>query len=101
MRELYVGQNIVYIDSVRRRVPALVQAVHGEMKLGSNGIWYIPCINLIHVSLDAAKTDRYGRQIEHKTSVSHWSNQTPCVGNCFAFVDDVVQIDEHNVQTQR
>ena len=95
-RQLKVGQAIVFIDSVRRRLPALVQAVHGEISADR-----IPCINLLHISADSNKTDNYGRQIEHVTSCSHASDQSPVVGYCWHFTDEDYEIDEGNVQTQR
>ncbi len=89
--EVKVGDSVIFIDSVRRRVPALVQAVHG------NG----GCINIVHVSTDDNRTDQYGRQTEHVTSISHHTDQHPTVGHCWCYPDEDVVIDESNVQTQR
>jgi len=55
-----VGQSITYFDPKGRPVPALVLAV-----------WTPGCINLVHVSEDAARQDSTGRQIERQTSQQH------------------------------
>lgn len=99
-RKLTVGQSIVFVDSRRNRIPALVQAVHGELREYQDG-WYVPCINLIHVSINSDKTDQYGRQVEHATSISHHSSQRPCIGFCWYWPDEEVVISESDIQTQR
>ena len=54
-----VGDSVIYINSKRRRLPGLVQSIHG-------GAGYKhPLINLIVVSPDESRTDQYGRQVEH------------------------------------
>lgn len=61
-KELKVGDVVVYHDPVARPQNALVQA-----------IWGPTCINVVIVSADESRTDSYGRQIEHRTSLSHKS----------------------------
>jgi hypothetical protein len=53
-----VGDVVTYIDENSQERNALVQCVHGP-----------DYINVIAVSKDETKTDSYGRQIEHHTSV--------------------------------
>lgn len=86
-----VGEPVIFIDSMRNRVPALVQAVHGDYG----------CINLTHISTDKNRTDQYGRQIEHVTSISYHSDQHPTVGYCWCFPDEEPVINESDVQTQK
>lgn len=57
MKEVHVGDVVVYVDPVARQFNALVTAV-----------WGPTCINVVLVSKDEAKTDTYGRQIERNTS---------------------------------
>ena len=95
-RELNVGDSVVFIDSQRRRLAGLVQAIHGRFGPNNN-----PAINLIVVSPDASKTDTYGRQIEHFTSVGHADCQKPVIGMCWHFPDQAFEIDEANIQAQR
>ena len=62
MREVKVGQLVVWHESDGKAVNALVTAV-----------WGPTCINVVIVALDESKQDGYGRQIERKTSCSHKS----------------------------
>jgi hypothetical protein len=55
-----IGEHIIFTDSVGVDHDALVQCVWGPR-----------CLNLIIVSGDDKKTDQYGRQIEHYTSMNH------------------------------
>ena len=95
-RELTVGSSVIFIDSIRRRLPGLVQAIHGRFGPNNN-----PAINLIVVSTDPDRRDSYGRQIEHFTSVGHADCQKPVIGMCWHFPDEQFEIDEANIQTQR
>ena len=100
-RQLEVGDPIIFIDNVRRSIPALVQAVHGDLQYREGELIGVPCINLVLVSRDTNRIDSYGRQIEHVTSVCHVSSQSPSVGFCWHWPDEAVVIDEANVQTKR
>jgi hypothetical protein len=103
MKKFAVGQPVVFIDSIRRRIPALIQCIHGEAYVdgGDKGKTHYPCVNIVFISQDPNRTDNYGRQIEHVTSISHHANQHPCVGFCWHFPDEVVEVDERNIATQR
>lgn len=79
-----VGQAIIFIDRHRVPRPALVQAWWPQMNQGGT----VPAgCNLIIVSDDPKREDRYGRQIEHETSVVHKSAQ-PAGGNCWCWPDE-------------
>lgn len=56
-----------YVDHV-----GLVTAVHGEFgKEYTPGVPFVPCINVVYVSADAAKHDPYGQQLERMSSLQH------------------------------
>lgn len=61
-KQPYVGQPVVWHDSVGKAHNALVTAV-----------WTPTCINVVIVSSDKNKSDDYGRQIERYTSQQHKS----------------------------
>ena len=69
MRTLKVGDVVRFFDTHWVEHRALVTAVWGE----PNEEW-MPCINLVYISSDAAKTDPYGRQLERDSSVAHAGN---------------------------
>ncbi len=75
MKRIYEGLEIVYCDHVSVEHDALCTAAWGENEFGDDGSG-APCINVVYVSKDDAKTDSYGRQIERDTSVPHRSSQT-------------------------
>lgn len=101
MREVKLGDSIVFIDSLRRSIPALVQAVHGT-PYEWGGKMCQPCINLIHLSQDENKIDQYGRQIEHVTSLSHFATfGDQVVGMCWHFPEEEVVINTDAIATQR
>ena len=64
-----VGDVVTYSDRERVEQPALVQTVHGPADAR-------PALNLVLISKDEKKTDPYGRQTEHETSVVHETNQS-------------------------
>ena len=68
-RKLKVGDTCIYHDEKGRALNALVTCVHGD-DWGN----YIPCINLVFVSLNEKETDEHGRQTKHSSSVTHKSN---------------------------
>lgn len=106
-RTLDVGDHVVFIDSRRRRLNALVQAVHGDVRLAQSEYYpggecvLVPCINIIVISPDPERHDQYGRQIEHHTSVCWHEQQTPVVGMCWHWPDEHVEVDESNIATKR
>jgi hypothetical protein len=73
IKSVKIGDSVIFIDSLRNELPALVTAV-----------WSLPCINVVYVSTDTNKGDTYGRQIERMTSVIHKSCQGEVAfGNCW------------------
>lgn len=77
MRKPVYGEQIVFIDSFRKKHNALVTAP-----------WSDTCVNLLYVSDDEQKSDSYGRQIERETSCVHISlNDAKAM--CWAFADEV------------
>lgn len=60
VKELKVGDPVIYHNPVGRAANALVTA-----------IWGVTCLNIVLVSLDETKKDSYGRQIEHVSSCLH------------------------------
>lgn len=73
--EVKIGDAVVFGDTHGVERPALVTNVFGSWKNAVNEVQK-PSINLVVVSLDATKSDQYGRQIEHGTSVPHKQNQS-------------------------
>lgn len=88
--DVKVGDAVVFIDQHRREVNSIVQALHGSED-------YISCINIVHLSQNPDKDDQYGRQTEHTTSLSYCGDFEVCVGNCWRYPEDTVEIDEGNV----
>jgi len=92
--ELVVEAHVIYFDEYRRRRNALVTAVHGDVsftgRLGEGGktveVLYIPCVNLVIVVPETDRTDQYGRQTDHPSSVMHASDGR--VGRYFCFPDE-------------
>ncbi len=89
-REYKIGQHIIFVDPKGCRRDALVT------------IWWqdsaynyslhkpdapMPGVNLIIVSDDPMRSDPYGRQTEHETSVVHKSQQ-PASGNFWVWPDE-------------
>ncbi len=79
IKELIVGENVIFIDSTRVEHAALVTNVFGMS--GCQGC------NVVYASSDDAKTDNYGRQLERATSVCHLS-VNPAKANCWRHVDE-------------
>ena len=68
-----IGQSVVFVDKHGEPRPALVTAWwHGKPEDSDTSA----SANLVIVSNDGARTDKYGRQTEHETSVVHKSAQT-------------------------
>lgn len=63
-----VGDAVVVVDEQRVMHVGLVTVVHGEFGAG-----YTPCINVVYVSADASKRDRYGQQVERLSSLQHYA----------------------------
>ena len=73
MSQVRVCDPVVYVDRYGIDRPALVTNVFDG---GTPEKYPNPSINVIFVSPNGDRTDQYGRQIEHETSVPHQSNQS-------------------------
>jgi hypothetical protein len=82
-RTLDVGDCVIFHDEHGVPRPALVTAVHGSITAPDS----VPCINLMFVSADPARTDGYGRQVERRTSLVHAAQQS-AGGQYFRFADE-------------
>lgn len=69
-RTLKPGDRIIYCDEVGGNHEALVTCVWDN---GGKTFCTLCCINLVIVNPDEKMQDEYGRQIIHKTSISHKS----------------------------
>jgi hypothetical protein len=74
-RNFQVGSAVVWHDENGQPRPALITAIHGS-ESNQGGIKHYPCVNLVATTIDASKTDPYGRQIERQTSVPHRLEQS-------------------------
>lgn len=67
-----VGDVVIYIDE------------HRNIHLGIiNAVWSPGYVNLIHASGDEKKTDVYGRQVEHATSIPLYRGPQYAGGRCY------------------
>lgn len=80
--KLEIGQNVIFVDSLRKEHVALVTNVWPSM----GGI---PGCNVVYVSDDESKTDPYGRQVERSTSIVHQSVQ-PAGGMCWRHIGELI-----------
>ena len=87
LREVEVGQHVIFVDEDRGRHHALVVAVWGETVVHDRGISY-PTLNLVYVSSDESKTDQYGRQIERVSSITPIEGSM-APGFCWLFEEDL------------
>ena len=72
MDSLHIGDVVTYVDEVGLEYNALVTEIWGPVdRMDTNP----PCINLLYTSFDDEKTDKYGRQIERRTSIVHQMSQ--------------------------
>lgn len=80
------GQHVIYVDSHGVPRDALItmwwSASEEQIKL-----YGVPGCNVVYVSGNEAKSDGYGRQTEHSTSVVHRSKQ-PAPGNYWRWPDE-------------
>ena len=79
---LQIGQNVIYVDSMRKFHPALLTIIWGEDYLGEDGTRRFPCVNLVYVVDDESRQDQYGRQIERASSCVHFRDTT-APGDCW------------------
>lgn len=64
-----IGDAVEYVDQSKRSCTALLTAVHGPEDQEN------VTVNLVFVSHDPNRQDRYGRQTEHESSIVHESMQ--------------------------
>lgn len=69
MAAVKVGGSVTFVDAYAVPHEALVTAVWGSPES-------LPAINVVYVSEDESRTDQYGRQTVHNTSVVHESKQS-------------------------
>lgn len=78
-----IGDAVRVVDEHYRLRDGLVTAVHGPFRPDTNP-GYVPCINVVLVSVDENQRDPYGRQIDRgTTSLQHYSqgpNGMPTAG---------------------
>lgn len=85
MRRPGVEDAVVYVDAFSRRRNALVTFVPAPFEGQSET--YMPWVNVVIVSNDAARSDTYGQQIERFTSVAHKS-AFACPGNYWCWPEE-------------
>ncbi len=77
VRPVKPGDVVRVVDETYGEHVALVTCVHGQfggtLPEAAGGGSYVPCINVVYVSDDAAKRDPYGQQVERMTSLQHYS----------------------------
>lgn len=89
--ELKTGQAVKFVDSKRRERDALVTYIHSgglpmeEFKEKCGGY---PCINLVAVMIEEDRTDPYGQQTEHHSSVSYRTPAYEVAGGYFYFLPE-------------
>jgi len=104
LKQVEVGELVVFLDANRVQHNALLTAVWGEHRIG-NGFdgkpyesW--PCVNLVFVVSTDDKQDQYGRQIQRETSVSHFAgSQAP--GMYWFYTDQQQQELEHRAKCEQ
>jgi hypothetical protein len=72
-----VGQAVMFTDELGVERPALLTCVHGGEEQPA------PYVNLVTISLEPNKTDQYGRQSEHFSSVTNESLKGTCPGRWY------------------
>ena len=89
MKQINVGDPVIFVDSQKRESNAIVTSEWGGCTYDDDGnLTWAPCINLVLVSLDETKMDSWGRQVERHSSVSHSITQGPTeLGMCWRFID--------------
>lgn len=100
-QKLEVGAAVVFITLNRQRVNALVEVVHAGAPTADEhkakyGTW--PCVNLLFLSPDPAKTDPYGRQKERASSVMHGLQQGIPRGYCWLWPDEAAALSPEDAE---
>ena len=63
-----VGTAVIYVDEGSVEHNGLITECWGNRESKED---YGPCVNLLHLSVNEAERDQYGRQIKRPSSVSH------------------------------
>lgn len=88
-RTVKIGQAVIFIDEQRVEHDALVTMTWGKTEWDdekplvsdtSEKTNWPTCLNLVYVLNDEARSDQYGRQTRHVTSVVHESLQQSAGG---------------------
>ena len=86
MKSVQIGSPVKVVDEVGVEHDAIATATWGANPAGmqeyddSEGKKVFLAINVVFVSADPEKTDCYGRQTEHLSSVAHRSSVGECPG---------------------
>jgi hypothetical protein len=102
LRQVEVGEHVVYVDPDRRRHYALLTAVWGDHTAGDSemGPWENwPCVNLVYVVDAEDQQDQYGRQIARETSIPHFSASS-APGVCWFFEDQREEANAHMLKAE-
>lgn len=83
-RKLNLCDRIIFVDAYAKQHEALVTAIWKNEYQGMQLPWGV---NVVFVSDEENRTDNYGRQIVHETSVCHKSVQ-PAHGVYWMFPDE-------------
>ncbi len=85
-RTVTVGQHVTFVDEDRVAHDALVTHFHGQpqwddqkplnAEYGTPEYNWPTCLNLVYVLKDDKRTDQYGSQTRHVSSVCHQSINT-------------------------
>ena len=66
---IQIGDSVRFTDALGKERSALLTAIWGDRAS-------TPAVNIVYVSDDESRTDQYGRQTVHYTSVVHKSMQS-------------------------
>jgi len=72
-----VSDVVVFHDTKGVAHNALVTCYHGQVDDDGNNVGNVGCVNLVCVTDDERRTDGYGRQTIHESSVPHVSTWDP------------------------
>lgn len=86
-RTYELGQHVFYFDEHGKKHDALITTWWASAP-EHIAQWGAPGCNLVLVSGDPRKTDNYGQQIEHHTSVVHKSKQS-AHGRFYCWADEL------------
>jgi hypothetical protein len=73
MKTINIGERVIYVDPIGVEHDALITANWGAKEYDETKT-LTTAINVVYVSGDEKRTDQYGRQTLHETSVTHQSS---------------------------